>query len=273
MGTSRSESPLGPVLGLLLLGLGLAGMVLAASLTRDLGLRLTLMAGELGLVLPGLIALGGRTPLAETLALQRLGVRSALLSVVAGAALWVFSLGLMNVQVLFWKPPEVFLETFRELHRALRPRNPLDAMVSVVAIAILPATCEELLFRGVVLPSFLRTTGPLLAVGMSALLFGVIHVQYLPGQPLMLDRVPFAIAVGVFLGLLRLRSASLWPPVIAHATLNTLTFVVVLAMGAAQEPTAEGRLDLGLGLLATGAAVLYPCLRGVRPAEGRPSAG
>jgi membrane protease YdiL (CAAX protease family) len=110
-------------------------------------------------------------------------------------------------------------------------------------------------------------------VGTSALLFGLIHVQYLPGQPLMLDRVPFAMAVGVFLGLLRLRSASLWPPVIAHAVLNTCTFVVVLATDAVQEPSMEGRLDLGLGLLVTGAAVLAGCIRGMRPAEGPPSAG
>jgi membrane protease YdiL (CAAX protease family) len=266
MGTSRSEQALSPGHGLSVFFLGLAGMILATAAAQGLGLRTALMAGELGLVLPGLVALAARVPLAEALALRTPPVFSILASVAAGAALWVFSIGLMSLQVLVFQPPAEYFEMFKHLHEALRPTGPLDALLSVAAIAVLPGVCEELLFRGMLLPSLLRSAGPAMAAVISALLFGVIHLHYVPGQPLMLDRVPFAIAVGLGLGALRLGSGSLWPPILAHAALNTLTFVVVLVTSGTREQTAEGSLPLGLALLATGGLGFALCARSIRPA-------
>jgi membrane protease YdiL (CAAX protease family) len=253
--------------------LGLLAMALATGAARGFGLRAGLMAGELGLVAPGLLALAVRGRLAEALALRPLSPAALFLSLVAGGALWIFSLGLMSLQVLWWAPPEEFLDTFRHLHEALRPRGPLDAIVSIAAIAILPAACEEVVFRGMLLPAFVKAAGPAAGVGVTALLFGLIHVQYVPAHPLVLDRVPFAIAVGIGLGILRLRAASLWPPVLAHAALNTLTFAVVLFTPAAGDPVEEGRLDVGLGLLAAGALAFTLFAWGLRPPADRSGLG
>ena len=82
-------------------------------------------------------------------------------------------------------------------------------MLSVLAIAVAPAVCEELLFRGLVLHSLLpllRTAG---AVAASALLFGLIHLDFSSGGAT-LYRVPFAIAVGVGLACCWLCAAARW---------------------------------------------------------------
>ena len=54
--------------------------------------------------------------------------------------------------------------------------------------------------------------GPALSVFLTAALFAVIH------DPV---RLLFAFVLGLVFGLVRLRSASLWPSVVIHATLNS----------------------------------------------------
>lgn len=164
------------------------------------------------------------------------------------------SLGLFELQYAVWRPPAGYLEAFQRLHAALRPSGPIDALVSVAAIAVAPAVFEELLFRGVVLPALLRALGNWGAIFGSALLFGLIHLDLVnPGG--LFYRVPFAFAVGLGLGLLRVRTGSLLPSILAHALLNTITFV---AEPLAEDPSAglpDPRPLLGAALLIPGLAV------------------
>jgi membrane protease YdiL (CAAX protease family) len=211
-------------------------------------------------------ALGGLAlldpPLRRSLALESPGTRIVLLSLAAGATLWGASLGLFELQYVLWKPPDGYLEAFRRLHEALKPSGPLDAVFSVAAIALVPAICEEVLFRGAVLPAFLRMLGAAGAVCASALLFGCIHLDFTAGAPV-LYRVPFAFAVGLGLGALRLLTGSLVSPMLAHATLNTITFVVAPFVDDPNAP-AEARPGLGAALFATGAlftAVIFRAMR------------
>ena len=199
------------------------------ALQAGFGLRPTLFLAELTLATPGVLALAllGRS-LRPALGLLGPEPRLALLAVWSGIAFWVASLGLFELQYAVWAPPPGFLEAFRLLHKALKPEGPLDALLSVTAIAVAPAVCEEILFRGVILPSLLRSLGAGGAILASAGLFGLIHLDATGGAASALTayRVPFALAVGLGLGLLRVRTGSLWPSLIAHATLNTITFAV-----------------------------------------------
>ena len=167
----------------------------------------------------------------------------------SGFGLWVAGLGLLQVQQTVWPPPAGYLEAFQRLHTQLRPNGPLEAVASVAAIAIAPAICEEVLFRGALLPALLRWGRPT-AVLVSALVFGLMHVDA-TGAGAVLYRVPFAFAIGVGLALLRLRSGSLLAPGLAHAVLNTLTFAVVAA-GAGDTPAGAASPFLGVGMLAAG---------------------
>lgn len=225
---------------------GLLAMVAAMRPASALGMRAALLVSEVVLVIPGLLALAlARIPLAAGLRLGRIDGRTAGLSVVAGGTLWLASLGLLELQSLLWPPEAGYLELFRRLHEALRPKGPLDALLSIVAIALAPAVCEEVLMRGIVLPSLLPRMGGTAAVATSALLFGAIHLDAY--------RFPFTVAAGIGLGALRLRTRALLPSVLAHAVLNTITFVAALTLA---DPTGGGDAGAGLGaaLLAGGVA-------------------
>jgi CAAX protease family protein len=222
-----------------------ASVILAARL--QVGLRATLVGSEVLLMLPGLAAQLAwvRRKLPEALAL-RIGRPLALLAAATGLVLWVGSLGLLELQYTVWAPPEGYLETFRRLHSELRPTGPFDAVLSVLAIAVAPALCEEVLNRGVVLPSLLRPLGPAGAVVGSAIVFGLMHVD--------LYRLPFTFAVGLALGVLRLITGSLSASIVAHATLNTLTFVTAPWLDDPTQPMPDPQPLLGAALFVLGTA-------------------
>jgi len=252
-------APLAPVA--VLLGVAAMRGGLEAMGGLGLGLRPTLLLSELLLVLPGLalLALFGAR-FAETLAPRALGGRTVLLCLAAGITLWGASLGLFALQYVLWPPPEGYLEAFRQLHAALRPANFADALLSLAAIAVVPALCEETLFRGIVLSSLRAAAGPSFAVTLQAFLFALIHLDFTAPGPPVPYRVPFAFAVGLALGALRLRTGSLAAPALSHALLNTITFLTVLLVDDPAQETDPGPL-LGLSLLLVGSAATLLVLR------------
>jgi membrane protease YdiL (CAAX protease family) len=260
-----------PLLAIAVLAVGVPAMSVpivaaqvAAARGHAVGLRPLLVASELMLILPAIVLLLAlRRPLGPSLALAPLGRAGITIAVCAGMALWAASVGLLSLQTIAWPPSEEFLETFRRLHAALQPRGVFDAMLSIFAIAVVPALCEEILFRGVILPSLARVLPVVLAVAASALLFGVIHVDWVSSGPAF-TRIPFAIVVGVGLGALRARTGSLVAPILAHAVLNTITFVTVLATGAEAEMEIQEPV-LAAALLVGGSALTAIALRQARP--------
>jgi membrane protease YdiL (CAAX protease family) len=103
-----------------------------------------------------------------------------------------------------WKPMVRAMEALADLLGPIRVR---DALL----LALLSGTAEELLFRGALWPH--------LGLVGTTLLFGLVHV--LPRRPLWIYPL-FATAAGLLLGLLRDGTQSLWPPVVAHVTVNAL---------------------------------------------------
>ncbi len=103
-------------------------------------------------------------------------------------------------------------------------------------IAVVPAICEEILFRGYLQRSFERSFKMSTAILVSGVLFGLYHVQL---QNLM----PLA-TLGVLLALLTWMSGSLWPAIVAHfinnagavITLRYFPESMVSEMGTAQAP-------------------------------------
>lgn len=250
---------------------GVLAMGVAQVLFRGFGLRPLLVGAETFLMLPALLALAAwRIPLGKGLAFRSLPPRAVALCLGLGATLWATSLGLFEVQYAVWKPPPGFLEAFERLHEMLKPDGPFDALVSLATIAFVPAFCEEIVFRGAALPAFLRRLGPAWAVVLSSLLFGLIHVEW-AGSP-SFYRVPFAFTIGMGLALLRLRTGSLWASLVAHATLNGITFFAAphAAPTAGTLPEADPLLGAALligGLVGSAALFRFlPVLTPERPA-------
>ncbi len=97
-------------------------------------------------------------------------------------------------------------------------RGPVQLFI--VALAVAPVA-EELLFRGVLLGAiWTATRRAWVAVGLSALLFGLMHV----GQPQTM--LPL-VTMGVVLGYVRVRYRSLTACVLAHSLFNARTMVML----------------------------------------------
>ncbi len=82
------------------------------------------------------------------------------------------------------------------------------------AFAVTPAICEELAFRGPILSGFRHRGRDGLAILFSGLLFGVMHM--IPQQ------VFNASLLGLVLGLLAVKSGSIFPAMVFHFMNNTL---------------------------------------------------
>jgi membrane protease YdiL (CAAX protease family) len=261
---SEAAHPLPALPALTVTALGVLAMgLLAPRLGLGLSLRGQIALGTVLLAVPALLGLAARPP-AWRAALGSATVprRTAGLSALLGAALWVGSLGLMEVQSLVSPPPPEYLEAFRTIHRALAPSGPLDMVVSLGVIAVLPGVCEELVVRGVLLPSLARPLGLLGAVTASAFLFAAIHLDPY--------RFLFTFTVGFVLGVLRLRVGSLWPPILAHVTLNALTFALAPLVDDPEQAYTP-QPALGLACLVGGAAAAWPLLRALRREPAPPA--
>lgn len=250
-------------------GTGWAAMSLVGALAVPLGLRPALLLAEATLAAPALLlaaATGGRVGLLGERGRPGLFWRA----LAAGAALWLLSLGLMDMQARVWSPPPGYLEMFRRLHVLLRPTGPADALFSMAVIALMPALCEELVFRGLLLPAFTAWRGAGVGLAASSVLFAAIHIDAVGAGGWTAFRVPFALVVGLGFGLLRQRSGTLLVPVLAHATLNTLTFAAVPLLDEPAQPAAFPNPALGPVLVSLGALAVARLLRGLTPAPAAP---
>ena len=107
--------------------------------------------------------------------------------------------------------------------RFLSGTSLLDLFVNIVVMAIAPAFCEELLFRGVIqnqLEKWCKNAH--IAVWVAAIIFSAIHFQFYGFFPRMI--------LGAALGYLLVYGKSLWLPIVAHALNNFMA--VVVAWGA-----------------------------------------
>lgn len=94
----------------------------------------------------------------------------------------------------------------------------LPDWAAVLTVAVLPAVCEEIFFRGFVLGSLRDATGKWIAILASSVLFGALHLDAL--------RIPIAAGVGIALGYVAWETRSLVLPMIMHALYNLSLFML-----------------------------------------------
>ena len=105
----------------------------------------------------------------------------------------------------------------------------------------------------------------------AAALFGLIHVDFTGGPP-SLYRVPFAFMVGVALAALRLIAGTLPPAIVAHATLNTITFLAAPYADDPSQGLPDARPWLGASMFVAGSAASAFVMRKLRRVDrGRPA--
>ena len=238
---------------LLALLVGLLGMGLVSDPDR-LGMRTSLLLGQLALITPFVLSAAAlRLGARETFAWHRPSAAGMVLSIGCGLALWIAAGGLLHVQYAIWPVPPHVLAFFESLHARLDLWPPWQGLFSLTAIAVGPALTEEIAFRGALLGALRRPLGAAAAVITSAVLFALIHIP--PGG----YRVPFALALGLALGALRIRTGSIVPGAIAHAALNTTTVIVTARFDTGSTDLDSASAPAGLAALILGtlaAAVL-----------------
>lgn len=261
-------------LALLAYGVGLLAMgYMQGALIRTFQLRLVLIISEMALALPALLVallLANRMP--ELYRFSPLSSGAALKTVALGLAFWGLSLGVFEAQYVFVKPPLEYLQQFQGLHETLRPHRALGWVFSIAAIAVAPAVCEEVLFRGLLTPVFRRAMGSTLAIVLSAALFGVIHVDGMRDGTSVYYRVPFAFVLGMLLAKLRIDTESLWPPMIAHATLNATTFLVVIFVEEPKGVLPDPQPLVAVAMLVVGSTVAMALMKQIRAVATAPTA-
>jgi CAAX amino terminal protease family. len=98
------------------------------------------------------------------------------------------------------------------------PLNASDFVLGVIALCVLPAICEESLFRRGVFPSLQREFSDLTAIFSTALLFALMHGQ--------LAALPAHFFVGLVLTYLVFETKSLIYPVVYHFVFNLVSLFV-----------------------------------------------
>lgn len=174
-----------------------------------------LLLGEVLLLLPALLYLRRRRYNARTVfRLKPVSLRVALVSLFLGFAITLLGMELdrlMNFVLPFPEQMEALLK------QTLRAHNWRDAAVIILAAVVFAGVFEEMLFRGFVQNAFEQRHPPLMAIFITAVLFGAVHLS-----PWWFVQLIF---IAMFLGVLAWKSDSIIPSALVHAQNN---FIAVL---------------------------------------------
>jgi sodium transport system permease protein len=192
----------------------------------------------------------------RTLSLRRPPVLGLVAAVLIGSSAWAVVAGLL---IRLLPPPESLVRALEQLLLLDGKSAPLWLVWLVIAVT--PALCEELFFRGLVL-SGLRRLGVWPALLICALLFGLAHSS--------IYRLLPTFAIGLLLSWLVWKTGSIWTSIVAHALNNGIAATLVYnkalaaALGAGTQAYLGWRPTLAATLvLATGLIVLWR----IRPAR------
>jgi sodium transport system permease protein len=153
-------------------------------------------------------------------------LRSA--SVMLGAVLLGGGLFLLGAAALLaWQGGTTSAETRQLSARLVALIQDQPRWLAWVLIALVPAICEELLFRGWVLAGFVghaRTRQRLwAAIVVQAAAFALFHL--LP------ERMPQTFVLGIVLGTLVVFTGSLWPAIACHLAHNSMPLAILAIAG------------------------------------------
>jgi uncharacterized protein len=129
------------------------------------------------------------------------------------------------------------------------PSAPVAVLV-VMLISLLPAVFEEILFRGYFQRRLLERWSPVVAIGLSSLLFALVHADSL-------QHICAVLPGGIFYGIVAYRTKSIWPTIVMHALHNAYIGGI-------------GHIESGLGTSLMG-LVLMLSLLGIGVFLGLPS--
>ncbi len=173
----------------------------------------------------------------STFSLRPGRVRGWLAAVLIGLGTWALAIEFHALQQKILPMPESLREALAQADRAI---NDLPLVAAVLCVGLLPAVCEELLFRGWLLAGLRERLGKGWALVGVALVFSLYHG--------LIYRIPITALLGLVLAYLCWQSGSIFPAILAHAMHNA-SVVVISRSEAVREwlglnELAQGRLPM-----------------------------
>lgn len=118
----------------------------------------------------------------------------------------------MNITVEMLSLADVYVDKFMAMSKT--------GIWGFLCIAVFTPFAEEFTFRGAIEGALLKTTRPWTAILVSALIFGLMHINPI--------QVVFSFALGILLGWLYYKTNSLIPGILAHFINNACGFLTLM---------------------------------------------
>lgn len=102
-----------------------------------------------------------------------------------------------------------------------------ELIMAFVSLVVLPPLAEEFLFRGFIFSSLRAKYKLSTSIIITSVLFGVLHLQFGSGAPLLWVAAIDTFILSCYLCYLREKTGSLWSPILLHAIKNSVAFIVL----------------------------------------------
>ncbi len=168
-------------------------------------------------VLPVGILLYWKIDVVNALALRAPSVGHFFAAVLIGLSAWIPAHEINVLQRSLLGTPETIVQSAERFIEAIKL---LPSYTAILLLALLPAVCEELLFRGFLLGGLRASVGKWGAIVISAVIFAAFHF--------IVFRFAVTAGLGVILGYLCWHSRSILPCIVIHALHNTIGVLSVL---------------------------------------------
>lgn len=171
----------------------------------NVGMVVSLILGELIVVIPGLIfLLFYRCDISEWIPIKKVKAGTIGYTVLLTFLIMPFLYLLNTVSQLF--VDNVAVELMNEV-------NDIPMIAIVLIVGIFGPFCEEVTFRGILFSGYKRSGKIILAIIWSGFLFGLFHMN--------LNQFGYACAIGIISALLAEATGSLVPSLIMHIIINS----------------------------------------------------
>ncbi|HTE08850.1 MAG TPA: CPBP family intramembrane glutamic endopeptidase, partial [Flavitalea sp.] len=108
----------------------------------------------------------------------------------------------------------------KQMQAFLKVSGTMDILVNLFLVALLPAICEEVCFRGALQRILIHISrSPWIGIIVTSIIFSALHLQFQGFLPRMF--------LGILLGALYWYSGSLWTSILAHFINNAVQVVAV----------------------------------------------
>jgi membrane protease YdiL (CAAX protease family) len=171
-------------------------------------IELAIMAGQLCLlaVPVGIMRLQGRS--IGALGIARPAWQHVVAGMLVGVSAWYVNIRLVSLLPLPREGVQVLEQVVDQM--------PLSSLL--LSMVVLPAICEEILFRGVLLRGLASRFHPPIAILLAAMVFSLYHLNLVQLLP--------TLTLGLALGVIALRAGSSLPTMLAHALNNAIAVLV-----------------------------------------------